>query len=126
MCRTRLSSKDPSKLNIEEKGYYDNISKYLNNGDVKAGWGANKIFGADSAFNVISQYIDNNLFLIDEYHNSPTATMVEKMSTLEKMENEIFTKIIMGAPISDFDTFVAQWKKLGGDQITKEMNESAQ
>jgi len=27
------------------------------------------------------------------------------------------------APIDDFDSFVTNWKKLGGDQITQEVNE---
>lgn len=121
-----LKAKDPSKLNVEEKGYYENINKFLTDGDIKAGWGPNKIFGEVSSFSVISQYLANDSILFDQYHNSPTATMVEKMSTLDKMETEAFTKIIMGASIDEFDTFVANWKKLGGDQITEEMNEQAQ
>lgn len=39
------------------------------------------------------------------------------------MEEEVFTKIIMGDSIDLFDKFVEDWKKLGGDQITKEINE---
>ncbi len=42
----------------------------------------------------------------------------------EKMEEETFAKIVMGkADISEFDTFVENWKKQGGDQILKEINE---
>ena len=37
---------------------------------------------------------------------------------------ETFAKIIMGkADISEFDTFVENWKSQGGDQILKEINE---
>ena len=40
------------------------------------------------------------------------------------MEEETFAKIIMGkADISEFDTFVENWKNQGGDQILKEINE---
>ena len=40
------------------------------------------------------------------------------------MEEEIFAKIIMRkADISEFDTFVENWKNQGGDQILKEINE---
>ncbi|WP_219834596.1 extracellular solute-binding protein [Paenibacillus sp. R14(2021)] len=54
-----------------------------------------------------------------------TRTMETKWTTLEKLENETFLKIIVGdQPISAFDDFVAQWKKLGGDQITKEVTEA--
>ena len=43
---------------------------------------------------------------------------------LKKMEEETFAKIIMGkADISEFDTFVENWKNQGGDQILKEIND---
>ncbi len=39
---------------------------------------------------------------------------------------ETFTKIIMGEKSPDeFDVFVANWHKLGGDDIMKEVNEWA-
>ncbi|NBD25224.1 extracellular solute-binding protein [Paenibacillus glycinis] len=54
-----------------------------------------------------------------------TRTMETKWATLEKLEIETFLKIIVGdLPVSAFDDFVAQWKKLGGDQITKEVTEA--
>jgi len=120
-----LKSNDTSKLDIQEKSYFDKIQLYLKNGDLQAGWGTNKIFGENGAFDIIDGYVKNKSYMYDEYHNVPTATMVDKSSTLEKMENETFIKIIMGAPIDEFDKFVKNWKKLGGDDITKEMNESA-
>ena len=50
--------------------------------------------------------------------------MTEKMSTLESMRDETFTKIIMGeSPIEEFDAFVESFNKLGGEQITAEVNE---
>lgn len=39
------------------------------------------------------------------------------------MQNEVFVKIILGESIDTFDQFVEDWKKLGGDQITQEVNE---
>lgn len=46
------------------------------------------------------------------------------MGKPEKMEEETFAKIIMGkADISEFDTFVKNWKSQGGDQILKEIND---
>ncbi|MNW04492.1 hypothetical protein D3C71_2005910 [compost metagenome] len=51
--------------------------------------------------------------------------MVDKLSTLTKMEMEVFTKIIMNAaPVSDFDKFVEQWKLSGGSKIEQEANEA--
>ncbi|SFA81951.1 putative aldouronate transport system substrate-binding protein [Cohnella sp. OV330] len=53
-----------------------------------------------------------------------TPTMTEKWATLDKLEKEIFTKIVMGAAsVDEFDTFVADWNKLGGADILKEINE---
>lgn len=53
-----------------------------------------------------------------------TPTMDQKWVNLQKLEDEMFLKIISGEkPISYFDDYVAQWKKLGGDQITKEVQE---
>jgi len=50
--------------------------------------------------------------------------MSDKNATLTKMEYETFTKIIMGAaPIEEFDKFVENWYKLGGEQMTNEVNE---
>ncbi|WP_138494570.1 extracellular solute-binding protein [Paenibacillus pinistramenti] len=54
-----------------------------------------------------------------------TRTMETKWTTLEKLENETFLKIIVGdLPLDAFDDFVAQWKQLGGDQITKEVTDA--
>jgi putative aldouronate transport system substrate-binding protein len=50
--------------------------------------------------------------------------MADKGANLDKIKSETFMKIITGnAPISEFDKFVDDWKKLGGDQITKEVND---
>ena len=57
-------------------------------------------------------------------YNGQTETMEAKWANLKKMEEETFAKIIMGkADISEFDTFVENWKSQGGDQILKEITE---
>ena len=72
----------------------------------------------------------NILILNDKYilvynaYSGQTETMPAKWTNLKKMEEETFAKIIMGkADISEFDTFVENWKNQGGDQILKEINE---
>lgn len=51
-----------------------------------------------------------------------TETMQQRWSSLEKMEDEIYLKIIMGeAELDAFDAFVDQWYKLGGEMITEEV-----
>jgi len=116
-----LKVKDASALNSEEKGYYDKIVSF-NSGDRK-GWGMSRVFNTPSSYDVIGQYVKENNMLYDGFYGTPTATMIEKQSTLDKMEEEVFTKIVMGDSIDSFDKFVTDWKKLGGDQITKEVND---
>ncbi|MNY55159.1 hypothetical protein D3C86_1911100 [compost metagenome] len=72
---------------------------------------------------ITDQYDKNNQFLLEKFVGAPTPTMVERKATLEKLQNEVFVKIILGDPIDTFDKFVEDWKKLGGDQITEEVNQ---
>ncbi|CAM3404607.1 extracellular solute-binding protein [Paenibacillus lupini] len=118
-----LESKDPSKLSTEEKGYYDKIVDFR--GGNRENWGTERVFGSPSSFDVINQYVNDNNYTFDAFYGALTPTMVEKLSSLQKMEEEVITKIIMGQSIDTFDKFVEDWKKLGGDQITKEANEWA-
>lgn len=56
---------------------------------------------------------------------SQTATMEKKWANLKKKEDEVFLKIIIGeADLDSFDSFVEEWKAEGGDEITKEVQES--
>ncbi len=53
-----------------------------------------------------------------------TPTMITKSGEMEKYRNSTFLSMIMGeTPISDFDRYVSEWKKLGGDEIQTEVNE---
>ena len=83
-------------------------------------------------FNVIlvSLLVGGSPLVNDKYvpvynaYNGQTKTMEAKWANLKKMEEETFSKIIMGkADISEFDTFVENWKNQGGDQILKEIND---
>lgn len=54
-----------------------------------------------------------------------TDSMPLKWSTLEKMERETMLKILTNEKNVDyFDTFVEEWMKAGGEQITEEVNEA--
>ncbi|CAN7255711.1 extracellular solute-binding protein [Paenibacillus sp. LjRoot153] len=59
------------------------------------------------------------------YTGTPTPAMGKFGVNLTKLESETFMKIVTGAvPIDEFDKFVDQWKKGGGDEIAKEVNEA--
>lgn len=87
-------------------------------------WGWDKIYGENGVFQYGVQYLENDQFLFESYAGVTTETMVERKATLDALEKEVFVKLIMGAsPIDDFDKFVSDWNQLGGEQITKELNE---
>lgn len=66
----------------------------------------------------------NDRVLVDGFVGAPTETMTEKMSTLKKMRDEVYVKIILGeSDISEFDKFVEDFNNLGGSDITKEVAE---
>ncbi|MDQ8738578.1 hypothetical protein [Paenibacillus sp. LHD-38] len=59
----------------------------------------------------------------DQFFGVPTPGMGTYKADLQKLEEEYFTKIVVGKlPIDAFDEFVAEWKKKGGDEITAEVN----
>jgi len=117
-------AKDPSKLNEEQKGYYDNVVAYLDNGDIKS-FGNALIFGpGGSETEVLKKYVEGNRMKIGEFYGAPVPTQQMKQATLDKLELETFTKIVVGeSSIDEFDSFVEKWHKLGGEQITSEINE---
>lgn len=118
-----LDTKNVSKLDAEQKGYYDSILKFQS-GDLTQ-WGYARVFGEGGSQSVIDGYDKNNKFIYNEYIGAATPAMTQKQATLDKLALETFTKIILGdSSINEFDTFVEQWKKLGGEQITKEVNEA--
>lgn len=69
-------------------------------------------------------YVNDKYIPVYNAYSGQTETMQAKWGNLKKMEEETFAKIIMGkADISEFDTFVKNWKSQGGDQILKEIND---
>lgn len=113
---------DFSQLTGEPKVIQGNIQAY-ENGDTSQ-WGWERIYGENGAFRILADYLENDQLLREKFVGAPTDTMTEKLSTLRKMEVEEFVKIIMGeSTIESFDAFVENWYKLGGEAITKEVNE---
>ena len=86
-------------------------------------WMTYRWSGPEGAFSVIDGYDKNNLFYQDRFVKAPTSAMADNATTLSKMRDEVFTKIIIGdEPLSAFDEFVTNWRKLGGDLMIKEVN----
>lgn len=116
-----LAGSNPSALNAAEKLTYQRILDYQA-GDLSQ-WSTERVFGIGGAFSILDEYTKNNRLLLSEYVGTSTPTMVDKKATLDKMEQEVFTKIIMGtSPMDEFDKYVDNWHRLGGSKITEEVN----
>lgn len=113
---------DGSRLGFPANVHYDRLRRYAN-GDQEMRF-ADAIFGPVGSFRVIEGYDLSGLGRYDAFQGAATPTMVEKLAALERMQNETFTRIIMGeAPLSEFDRFVEDWLHLGGERMTKEVND---
>ncbi|MBB6730890.1 extracellular solute-binding protein [Cohnella zeiphila] len=123
LIKEATASGDAGKLNPEQKGYYDDIQKFKGGDPTK--WDIADIFGTDGSLSLVDKYVSSDQLLVDGFYGLPTGSMVEKSGPLGDLALETFTKIILGAPVDNFDKFVADWKKLGGDDITKDVNEWA-
>lgn len=115
---------DMSTLTGEAKTIQEKMESYYSgSSEGFALWGWERIYSEEGSMGITDLYDKNNQFLLEKFVGAPTPTMVERKSTLEKLQNEVFVKIILGDSIDTFDKFVEDWKKLGGDQITQEVNE---
>ncbi|OXS57309.1 hypothetical protein B1A99_17625 [Cohnella sp. CIP 111063] len=122
LVQDALAKNDGSQLGFPASVHYDRLTKYAA-GD-KEMWFSTIVFGAEGSYSVIDQYDRNGVGIYNAFQGAATPTMSEKMASLKKYQDETFTKIIMGeSPITEFDKFASEWKKLGGDQITEEVNE---
>ena len=88
--------------------------------DTGLGYAFKSIFGP--ATSIQDEIYVPNMYL-DRFSGVPPKAMIDHMSNLQKLGLESFVKIIVGAPISDFDTYVERWHDLGGAEITSAVNE---
>ncbi|TMV50990.1 extracellular solute-binding protein [Paenibacillus mesophilus] len=59
-----------------------------------------------------------------QFNGAPTPAMGNYNFKLLKIQDDAFTKIVMGlSPLDEFDRFVEVWRQEGGDEITKEIND---
>ncbi|MBP1988732.1 extracellular solute-binding protein [Paenibacillus eucommiae] len=118
-----IESRDPSSLKgVEGPNRYGKVVKYLD-GDTSQ-WSEWPISGPGGTFSIMYQYLQQNRYHINAFYGAPGPVMTEKKPVLDTKMHEVFIKIIMNQlPIDKFDEFVAEWKKLGGDEMTNEVNE---
>lgn len=68
--------------------------------------------------------INNPYQIADASNYLDSPTKIAKLKELNTMRDAVFTQIIMGGDIKQFDDFVKKWKSQGGDQILSELEAS--
>ncbi|MCJ8013646.1 extracellular solute-binding protein [Paenibacillus sp. KQZ6P-2] len=119
-----IEAKDPSLLgtNPEINLRYKRVQQYLA-GDLNM-WNEWAISKPGGSFAIMNQYDQEKRYQVDEFYGTLTPAMLEMKGILGEKTKETFTKIIMNkVSVDEFDKFVEEWKKLGGEQMTKEANE---
>jgi putative aldouronate transport system substrate-binding protein len=109
-------------LTPNQRAGLDKMNQYK--GGQKNLWGNVAQDGPGGSASIIDLIIKEDRFVPNQFYTTPTATMAERNEQLKKLRNETFVKIVTGnLGIDAFDKYVADWKKLGGDIITKEVND---
>ncbi|MFC9708766.1 extracellular solute-binding protein [Paenibacillus sp. NPDC056933] len=114
-------SGDLSVLQEEALAIQKRIQAYIHE-DVESGWGWDQTYGSSGAFSIANGYERNGQLLYDQFTGGITDTMIDRQMILNNLQLEAYLNIILGRPIEEFDQFVTNWKRLGGDQITAEVN----
>jgi putative aldouronate transport system substrate-binding protein len=120
-----LQNNNKNSLPAQAQGTYDNIINYRGGSNDPNDFTLAMIFAPDSSTATMDKlYSSPGRYIQDVFYGAPTPAMVRYQSTLDDMRDEVFTRIIIGAdPLSNFDTFVRNWKSNGGDTMTKEVND---
>jgi len=113
---------DEAVLHDEAKAIKKNIDAYLTKNNV-TGWGWERTYGPKGAFSIFRDYEKNNQLLYEKFVGVPTQAIIEKQSILDDLKHKTYMNIILGRPIEEFDRFVEEWHRLGGSQMTTEVNE---
>lgn len=118
--REALANHDPSGLDLDTQWRYRIIQAYFEQG-IKEAWVEVATNGPDGSVPILEGVLQDR-GMLNQFYGIPTPTMAAKMPTLQQMEVEAITKVIMGDSIDLFDQFVENWYKLGGTEIVDEVN----
>ncbi len=110
-----------SDLTLEEQLTLQVIDKYTKGDTTK--WEGYIEHGPEGSMSCI-QRVRDGAGLCNLFYGAATPMMADKMPALVKMQDETIMSIILGADVdSTFDKFVSDFRKLGGDAITEEVNQ---
>ena len=118
-----LETGDTSKLSPTDITQYDNFKKF-EAGENPDQYVAYAIFGRWGSFKYVNDYEKSGHLQYNEFMGAATPSMAKYKASLDAMELTLFTNIILNhEKVDAFDKYVSDWKKLGGDKITKEVND---
>lgn len=119
-----IENKDESILETkDQKTRYERAMKYVDGTDINMWW-EYLISGPKGAYSLVPEIQNNKQYLQNKFYGAPTPTMADRQEILKKKRDEVYFKIMMNqVSVDEFDKFVEEWKKLGGDEMTKEVNE---
>ncbi|MFG1732293.1 extracellular solute-binding protein [Paenibacillus sp. 843] len=114
----KLLPSDIASIKTIKKEPYDSMD--LSTWNPEANWGA-----WTRAYSIMvggRPLVDTEFVEVTSLLYEQTPLMESRWVNLRKLEDETFLRIIMGAaPLETFDSFVENWKRQGGDQITQEV-----
>lgn len=118
-----LEKDDPSQLNGEETGYYNDCVSYLEGDKSKSG--PYKTFGpGNSSYAALDKYYTDELYHFNAFTAADTPSMQQKLSTVNDKIIEYYTQVVMGVKtLDDWDAFMTEVNNLGLGNITTEANE---
>lgn len=117
-----LTTGDASQLTLSDQTLYENALAYRD-GDASK-WGHYTSRVDENGGWGLTEKLKSEPVVYNEFAGTPTPTQIEKGSSLDKLTDETFLKIIVGsAPIEEFDKYAESWRKLGGSEITDEVND---
>lgn len=89
-------------------------------------WQIWMIYGSPyCSMNVLNTYLERDMLLYSAYTGAPTKTMASAEGVLYTLRGTEFTKMITQGNVSAlFQDYVENWKQLGGEQMTREVNEA--
>lgn len=115
---SRLSEGNEMRTFNQVKGYADGQTDVVDN------WIGYRINGPGSPMVTVGDLYQSDHFAYNRFYGPLGNTYIQRGATLNSMKEEVFAKIIIGEePLEAFDAFVADWYRLGGREVTDEVNE---
>lgn len=108
-------------MTVLEQGYYNSCAGFLKAGENPQAW---QWAAYTSRITAVGKLAQADISYINEGCTQEYSQLVSEEQ--KRLEEETFIMIITGEqPVSYFDTFVEEWHRLGGEEVTEEANRIA-